>query len=644
MKPASSPPGAPSSERRAAPFGGGLLILGLLAAGSLGAVGTLGAHRAGLAGGIGFAAGAVAGLLAMWALPSVPSKWSAIGVISAGALLIVRFVGRTGVEVVPLAGWGVTMVAILVLSERLDLDGQSAPPGGNGAVPRIIASPRKLPDAWLAENARIVTVAVLAVALVAIAMIPLVAHQGPASAKPGAQTGDSVSRTDLAGAPSSMRATDQLDMTQRPRLSDVVVMTVESSKPAFWRGQVFDRWDGQRWTLGDSSFHVVSSGGDSGLVQPDPSDVPGVNGEQLRQTFHIKGPFSNVVFAASTPVSITSGRSVFQQPNATLFSGGMGRGTSYTVVSRRPLVTAASLGAAQGPVPPSVNTQYASFPVATDRVRALAASITAGETTTLGKVLAIERWMGEHTQYSLKAPLSPRGHDVVDNFLFVSRRGWCEQIASSEVVLLRLAGVPARLATGFVPGEPDTVTGEYTVRERDAHAWTEVYFPGAGWQDFDPTASVPYPGDARSTGSILNWLSNHILLVGAAVLGLLLAVIALPAARRRSRGRRLLGRPTRRGRRSWEVQQVARLERLGRRRVARPRAPSETAGAYGAALAELLGDSRLVAVGSTLDASLYGNGSVAVEQRTSVESTLAELRPSIYQRVSAWRGRARLRP
>ena len=63
------------------------------------------------------------------------------------------------------------------------------------------------------------------------------------------------------------------------------------------------------------------------------------------------------------------------------------------------------------------------------------------------------------------------------------------------VVLARSVGIPARLVTGFVPGEQDPVTGTYTVRAKHAHAWAEVWFAGIGWGPFDPTASVPLAGD-----------------------------------------------------------------------------------------------------------------------------------------------------
>ena len=106
--------------------------------------------------------------------------------------------------------------------------------------------------------------------------------------------------------------------------------------------------------------------------------------------------------------------------------------------------------------------------------------------------------MGANTSYSLDAPLSPSGVDVVDHFLLTSKQGWCEQIASSLVVMLRLNGVPARLASGFVTGEFDLDLSPVPGSRRDAHAWTEVWFEGLGWVPFDPTADVPLSGDVTT--------------------------------------------------------------------------------------------------------------------------------------------------
>src|SRR5262249_22266762 len=172
---------------------------------------------------------------------------------------------------------------------------------------------------------------------------------------------------------------------------------------------------------------------------------------------------------------------------------------------------------------------YGQPPIATHRVRLLAAKVTRNAHTSYDKVRALEAWMGAHLKYSLNAPLPRPGADVVDDFLFHSREGWCQQISSSLVVMLRVLGIPAREATGFVPGEESRLTDEWVVRAKDAHAWAEVYFPGVGWQAFDPTAHVALAGDAKGSESLWGWIGHHLLGLGLLVLLIALAFAVVEA-------------------------------------------------------------------------------------------------------------------
>ncbi len=79
---------------------------------------------------------------------------------------------------------------------------------------------------------------------------------------------------------------------------------------------------------------------------------------------------------------------------------------------------------------------------------------------------------------------------TADHFWFESQRGFCEHIASAFTALMRAAGIPARLVTGYQGGERNTVDGLWTVRQSDAHAWTEVWLPSEGWMRVDPTSAV----------------------------------------------------------------------------------------------------------------------------------------------------------
>ena len=82
------------------------------------------------------------------------------------------------------------------------------------------------------------------------------------------------------------------------------------------------------------------------------------------------------------------------------------------------------------------------------------------------------------------------GRDTADQFWFDRKEGFCEHIASSFVILMRAAGVPARIITGFQGGEMNSVDGYWTVRNADAHAWAEVWLPERGWTRVDPTGAV----------------------------------------------------------------------------------------------------------------------------------------------------------
>ena len=107
------------------------------------------------------------------------------------------------------------------------------------------------------------------------------------------------------------------------------------------------------------------------------------------------------------------------------------------------------------------------------------------------RVEAVQSWIRANTKYDLDVPRDPAGVDAVDHFLFVTRTGFCEQIATSLAIMLRTLGIQTRLVTGYGPGERNPLTGYFEVRQSDAHAWVEVFYPGIGWVPYDPTFGVP---------------------------------------------------------------------------------------------------------------------------------------------------------
>jgi len=123
------------------------------------------------------------------------------------------------------------------------------------------------------------------------------------------------------------------------------------------------------------------------------------------------------------------------------------------------------------------------------RARALGESWKAAETDPAVRLRkAMSLFSEEEFFYTLQPPLL--GEQPVDDFLFVTRRGFCEHYASAFVFLMRAAGVPARVVTGYQGGEANPVDGFVVVRQSDAHAWAEVWFAGRGWVRVDPTAAV----------------------------------------------------------------------------------------------------------------------------------------------------------
>lgn len=123
--------------------------------------------------------------------------------------------------------------------------------------------------------------------------------------------------------------------------------------------------------------------------------------------------------------------------------------------------------------------------------------------------------------YSRQPPLLY--DNPIDEFLFETKRGYCEHYASSFTILMRLAGIPARVVTGYQGGELNPLDNYMTLRQSDAHAWSEVFLGSKGWVRVDPTAAIP-PGNIENTDDAIrlnstlkkpadlfksSWLSNQ---------------------------------------------------------------------------------------------------------------------------------------
>ncbi len=369
---------------------------------------------------------------------------------------------------------------------------------------------------------------------------------------------------------------DAMDLRSRGTLSDQIAFRVRADQPALWKAEAFDTFDGQVWTDSSSRQRPVTPGSDgqSQDVPPEPL-TRSVPTRQLVQTFYIDSTQTNVLFGAARVDKVYF-------PGAGLRADVYGsvrapfvldQGLVYSVVSDVTDVSEQVLRSI--PMAPTEGVpglqRYLQLPADLPaRDVALAHRITAGVATPYDRALAVQTWLQTHTQYDLTVPREPDGVDAVDWFLFHTRRGFCEHIASAMAILLRADGVPARIATGYGPGERNPLTGYWEVRQSDAHAWVEVLIPHVGWIPFDPTFGVP-PADPSwasrfmapaflgaigraIAGAVPGSVKDAAVRAGAAVAGaagaasrawpeavlagvLLLAALGAPRRRRRRRSR-----------------------------------------------------------------------------------------------------------
>ncbi|MGZ4110712.1 MAG: transglutaminase TgpA family protein, partial [Actinomycetota bacterium] len=292
---------------------------------------------------------------------------------------------------------------------------------------------------------------------------------------------------------------DTVDLRARGHLSDQIAFRVRAPQASLWRAEAFDSFDGTQWTITDRSTQPLSaSWGDApGEVEVPPSmtgDLGPIPTVHVTQTFYIDTPQPNVLFAASIPqqVYFPAGGLLVDRYGSIHSPILLDQGLVYSVVSQVPVTTPRVLRLADPEQLASTDPQYLQLPGDLPaRDGELARRITAGATTEYDRVIAVQDWIRTHTTYNLDVPSDPTGVDAVDHFLFVTREGFCEQIASSMAILLRTLGIPTRLVTGYGPGERNPLTGYFEVRQSDAHAWVEVDYPGVGWVQYDPTFGVP---------------------------------------------------------------------------------------------------------------------------------------------------------
>jgi transglutaminase-like putative cysteine protease len=357
----------------------------------------------------------------------------------------------------------------------------------------------------------------------------------------GARTG--------AGAGGYPGFSNSMDTSLRGDLGDEVVLRVRAPAADFWRGQTFSQFDGRSWTVESFTGGEGNEGPDH-RIPPADGDVRYDGEADFIQTFYVEVDMPNILFAAPRAMRVLLDATVWYRPDGALRSDVvLPAGSAYTVLSHRADTTAEGLRAQGDLAGLAVPDKYLQLPESTsDRTVALAHQLALGSASTYDTIGAIQDWLRDHVEYDLDAPVPPDGADAVDHFLFESRRGFCEQIATATAIMLRSLGVPTRVATGYVPSDRDEIAGVWISRARDAHAWVEVWFPAFGWVAFDPTASVPLAGESPThtiggelVQALVSVVADHLTIIVGVLVGgaaVTLATRALLAWwRRRRRGR-----------------------------------------------------------------------------------------------------------
>jgi protein-glutamine gamma-glutamyltransferase len=334
------------------------------------------------------------------------------------------------------------------------------------------------------------------------------------------------------------------------------LMNVASDRPHYWKAQSLDSFDGFRWyrsadidqpRLGaETAFDRFSSEG----VRWDYHEYNDAWDETIE--FTVRSLSSDLVLGAGVTYDVDGIRADPSGDGTTRLIGGevLRKGDTYTVEAIAPDPTAKQMrGAPQGftssgwigrytaitlPNPGESATEGvglqgdAAREAAADlretvfvplrgsqipsdgsaaaralessgyaRMYELTQELTADQRTEYDAVKAIERHLQNNYVYSERVPTRPL---PLMGFLFQERRGYCQQFSGAMALMLRMSGIPARVAAGFSPGSYNRDTKEFRVRDLDAHSWVEVWFTGIGWVPFDPTPAAA-PAESQSSAA-----------------------------------------------------------------------------------------------------------------------------------------------
>jgi transglutaminase-like putative cysteine protease len=293
--------------------------------------------------------------------------------------------------------------------------------------------------------------------------------------------------------------------------SDKEVLTVRpvAGKPTtgrlYWTARSYDTYDSGQWSTSISGSQGMGPG--QGAIRYPTWNMR----REISLTFISHVPLLKTVYFTSEPLNVNhEAQGVVaiaddgsMDLNAIIFDPPLRDGEEYTVRSTLVQPTILAMRESGSDYPDWVKKRYLQLPSDfSPRVTELARQIAGDEQSAYDKTLAITQYLRRTITYTETVPDPPRNREPLEWFLFDQRAGFCNYYASSEVMMLRSLGIPARLSVGFAEGTWDPETQAFSVLGKDSHAWPEIYFPRIGWVPFEPTVSQPlgtFPAGEAST-------------------------------------------------------------------------------------------------------------------------------------------------
>jgi Transglutaminase-like superfamily/Domain of unknown function (DUF4129) len=299
------------------------------------------------------------------------------------------------------------------------------------------------------------------------------------------------------------------------------ILTVKSPRPHYWRGRTFasytsqadigNVWDNSDFAQGDRDVVSSRDSTGKGRFEIPISAVWGEAHQKVTRETHLFLPHNGTVeglyHAAEPRVLLGYFDMVSLRPDGTpRIDGGGGLAVvslnrdnstlQYTIESEISEATPEDLAKSGTQYPSVIRDVYMNRKGGGSDLIVEAI----GEAKDpYAKAEAIRRFIATRCMYTLDARAVPAGQDAVDFFLNTSKEGYCDLYASSMAILARHAGLPSRVATGFTMGETDpSQEGQYILRDKDRHAWCEIYFVGYGWVPFDATQDTASALDTQA--------------------------------------------------------------------------------------------------------------------------------------------------